>query len=56
MGVTTEQLRAIERWENEGGKVSPALIMPSRQTEIRGNQNQPRNRKRQDEHQAKKGL
>jgi hypothetical protein len=41
MGVTTEQLRAIERWENEGGKVSPALtIMPSRQMEIRGNENQ----------------
>jgi hypothetical protein len=23
-GVTTEQLRSIERWENEGGKVSYA--------------------------------
>ena len=28
--LTTEQLRALERWENEGGTVSPALrIMPS---------------------------
>lgn len=27
--MTTEQLRAIERWENEGGNVSRALrIMP----------------------------
>jgi hypothetical protein len=23
--LTAEQLRALERWENEGGRISPAL-------------------------------
>ena len=37
--LTTEQLRAIERWENEGGKVSPALrMMSGRQIEIMRNE------------------
>lgn len=25
--TTNEKLRAIERWENEGGKVSPAALV-----------------------------
>lgn len=33
--TTNEQFRAIERWENEGGKVSRSVsIIPCRQVEI----------------------
>ena len=35
--LTTEHLRAVERWENEGGKATAQLrITPTSQMEIKG--------------------